>query len=105
MITHTFQVLGYHNLVDILYYYTSCSVGPSEHLSLKPSNDSRNINKQLSLISEMKLLLKTKRFVSLSDLTDIVPLLRRSTAEGFPIGPGLQYWWGGIPVHLKGAFL
>ena len=85
MIAHTFQVLGYHHLVDILYHYTSCSMGPSEHLSLKPSNDSRNINKQLSLISEMKLLLKTKRFISLSDLTDIGIRIVYATFYGGPV--------------------
>lgn len=87
MIEHTSQVLGFHSLLDILSRYASCLLGQSDCLSLKPSNDKKIIENELRLVSEMRLLLKVKGFVSLSDLIDISPILRKSGAEGSWLQP------------------
>ena len=82
MIEHTCQVLGYHRLLDSVSHYASSPLGQSDCLSLTPSNDIRFIDNELRLVSELRLLLKVKEFVSLSDLTDIAPILRKSGARG-----------------------
>ena len=87
MIEHTFQVLEYCRLLDILSHYASCPLGQSDCLSLDPSNDSEFINNELRLVSEMRVLLKVKGFVSLSDLTDIIPILARARTEGSCLEP------------------
>jgi DNA mismatch repair protein MutS2 len=87
MIEHTYQVLGFYRLLDILSQYASCPVGQSDCLSLKPSNDVKLIGNELNLVAEMRLLLKVKGFLSFSGLTDISPLLRKSGAEGSCLEP------------------
>ena len=87
MIEHTYQVLGYHRLLDILSCYASCLLGQSNCLSLKPSNDTDFIDNELSLVSEMRLLLKVKGFVSLSELSDILPVLKKSRIESSYLQP------------------
>ncbi len=82
MIEHTYQVLGYYRLLNIVSSYASCSLGQSDCLSLKPSNDSKHINHELRLVSEMRLLLKTKGFLTFMDLMDLTPILRKSKAKG-----------------------
>ncbi|HOP46072.1 MAG TPA: Smr/MutS family protein [Desulfobacteraceae bacterium] len=82
MIEHTYQVLGYYDLLDVLSHYASCELGKSDCLSLKPSKNLKNIDNELRLVSEMRLLLKVKGFLSFSDLTDIVPLLVKTRTEG-----------------------
>ncbi|OPX36693.1 MAG: hypothetical protein B1H12_06580 [Desulfobacteraceae bacterium 4484_190.2] len=84
---HTYQVLEYNRLLDILSRYATCPMGKSDCLSLKPSNDLVFVDKELRLVSEMKLLLKARGFVSLSDLTDILPFLRKSSTEGSYLEP------------------
>ncbi len=87
MIEHTYQVLGYYRLLDFLSSYADCSLGQSDCLSLKPSNDINFIDNELRLVSEMRLVLKVKGFVSLSDLSDISPVLKRCSAEGSYVQP------------------
>ena len=87
MIEHTYQVLGYYRLLDILSRYASSPLGQSNCLSLKPSNDSIFIDNELRLVSEMRLLLKTEGFVSLSDVTDVIPVLRKSGVQGSCLEP------------------
>jgi len=82
MIEHTFRVLEYYRLLDILSHYASCQVGQSDCLSLRPSDDLKLIDNELRLVSEMRLLLKVKGFLSFSGLTDILPLLKKSSVEG-----------------------
>jgi len=82
MIEHTYQVLEYHRLLHILSHYASCQLGQSNCLSLKPSNDAKYIDNELRLVSELKLLLKVKGFVSFSEVTDISAILKKSRAEG-----------------------
>jgi len=87
MIEHTFQVLGYFRLLDILSHYSACPLGQSDCLSLKPSNDPKQIDNELRLVSEMRLLMKTEGFVSLSDVTDVAPMLSKSVAAGSYLEP------------------
>jgi len=84
---HTYQVLEYNRLLDILSRYAMCPMGKSNCLSLEPSNDIGFIDNELRLVSEMKLLLKVRGFVSLSDLTDIFPFLRKSRTDGSYLEP------------------
>ena len=87
MIEHTYQVLGYYRLLDIISKYTSCSLGRSNCLSLRPSNDLKFIDNELKLVSEMRLLLKMEGFLSFSELTDILSLLSISRTEGACLAP------------------
>jgi DNA mismatch repair protein MutS2 len=82
MIEHTYQVLEYHRLLTILSHYASCPLGQSNCLSLKPSNDATIIENELRLVSEFRLILKVKEFVSFSDLEDISPILKKADARG-----------------------
>ncbi len=87
MIKHTYQVLGYYRLLDILGSYASCPMGQSDCLSIRPSRDLDLIDIELRLVSELRLLLKTEGFVSYSDLSDILPLLRKSGTMGSFLDP------------------
>lgn len=87
MIKHTYRVLGYYRLLDILCSYASCPMGQSDCLSLRPSNDLTLIEIELRLVSELRLLLKTEGFVSFSDLSDILPVLRKSGTRGSCLDP------------------
>ena len=84
---HTYQVLEYNRLLDILSRYAMCPMGKSNCLSLEPSNDLGFVDNELRLVSEMKLLLKVRGFVSLSDLTDVLPFLRKSRTDGSYLEP------------------
>ncbi|MBC8460618.1 MAG: Smr/MutS family protein [Deltaproteobacteria bacterium] len=87
MINHTYQVLEYYRLLDILSQYASCSLGKFDCLSLKPSSDYKFIDNELRLVSEMRLLYKVKGFFSLSDVINIMPILRRSSPKGSRLEP------------------
>jgi DNA mismatch repair protein MutS2 len=87
MIEHTYQVLEYHRLLNILSHYASCPLGRSNCLSLKPSNDAKYIDNELRLVSELRLLLKVKGFVSFSEITDISAILKKSGADGSCLEP------------------
>lgn len=87
MINHTYQVLEYYRLLDILSQYASCSLGKFDCLSLKPSSDYKFIDNELRLVSEMRLLYKVKGFFSLSDVIDIMPILRRASPKGSRLEP------------------
>jgi len=87
MIDYTYQVLGYNRLLEILAGYAASPLGQSNCHSLRPSNELEFIDSELRLVSEMRLLLKVKGFVSLSDLIDIAPILRKSKAKGSFLGP------------------
>lgn len=84
---HTYQVLEYHRLLEILSYYATCPMGRSNCLFLKPSNNFAFIDNELRLVSEMRLLLKARGFISLSDLNNILPLLSKSSTEGSYLEP------------------
>jgi len=84
---HTFQVLGYYRLLDIVSHYASCTLGQSNCLSLRPSNDIKIIENELRLVSEMRLLLKSKGFISFSGLSDVVSFLEKSRIEGSYLEP------------------
>jgi DNA mismatch repair protein MutS2 len=87
MIEHTYRVLGYNRLLDILSHYAACPLGQSDCLSLKPLNDPEQIDNELRVVSEMRLLLKTQGFVTLSDVTDVVPMVRKSGTLGSCLEP------------------
>jgi DNA mismatch repair protein MutS2 len=82
MIEHTYRVLEFYKLLDILSDYASCPLGKSDCLSLEPSDDLERIENEHSLVSEMKLLLQLKGFFPLEGLTDTGSVLRNSQAEG-----------------------
>jgi DNA mismatch repair protein MutS2 len=87
MIEHTYQVLGFHHLLDILSDYASCQLGRLNCLSLRPSSNPEFIDNELMLVSEMGLLLQVKGFKAYSGLKDISPVLRKSAAEGSCLEP------------------
>lgn len=87
MIEHTYQVLEYHRLLDTLSHYASCPLGQSNCLSLRPSNDAKYIDNELGLVSELRLLLKVKGFVSFSEVTDISAILKKCGADGSCLEP------------------
>ncbi len=87
MIEHTYRVLEYHRLLDILSRYAACVLGRSNCLSTKPTNAPTRIDNELRLVSEMRLLLKVKGFSFFSELDEITPVLKRSLAEGSCLGP------------------
>ena len=87
MINHTYQVLEYYRLLDILSQYASCSLGKFDCLSLKPSSDYKFIDNELRVVSEIRLLYKVKGFFSLSDVIDIMPILRKSSPKGSRLDP------------------
>jgi DNA mismatch repair protein MutS2 len=87
MIEHTHQVLEYHRLLNILSHYASCPLGQSNCLSLRPSNDVKYIDNELGLVSELRVLLKVKGFVSFSEVTDISAILNKSGADGSCLEP------------------
>ena len=87
MIEYTYQVLEYHRLLDTLSHYASCPLGQSNCLSLRPSNDAKYIDNELRLVSELRLLLKVKGFVSFSEVTDISEILKKSGADGSCLEP------------------
>ena len=82
MIEHTYRVLEFYKLLDILSNYASCPLGKSDCLSLEPSDDLERIDNEHRLVSEMKLLLQLKGFFPLEGLTDTGSILRKSQAEG-----------------------
>ena len=62
MINHTFHVLEFHKLLEILSGYASCSLGKADCLALTPASDLHLIESELKLVSEMKLLHRMKGF-------------------------------------------
>ena len=87
MIEHTYRVLEFYKLLDILSDYASCPLGKSDCLSLEPSDDLERIENEHRLVSEMKLLLQLKGFFPLEGLTDIESVLRNSQADGSCLEP------------------
>ncbi len=87
MIEHTYRVLGYYRLLDVLSGFSACPLGQSDCLSLKPSNDPKQIDDELRLVSEMRLLLKAEGPLPLSDVSDVVPILRKSGVQGSCLEP------------------
>ena len=87
MIEHSWQVLEYDRLLEILSRYASSPLGRSECLSFVPSSDTKKITHELGLVSEMRLLLKTSGFPAFTDLRDLRPLLDRARARGAHLEP------------------
>jgi DNA mismatch repair protein MutS2 len=84
---HTFRVLEFHTLLNILSNYASSPLGHSNCLSLEPSCDVGHIENEQKLVSEMKLLLQLKGFHSFEELTDIGHHLRTCQVEGSCLDP------------------
>lgn len=82
MIEHTFQVLEYYRLLELLSQYASSPLGRSGCRNLRPSSDLEYIDAELRRVAEVRLLLKTEGFVSFSDVEDISAVLRKSSARG-----------------------
>jgi DNA mismatch repair protein MutS2 len=87
MIEHTYRVLEYNRLLNILSGYAACPLGKSDCLSLEPSDDLELIDNEHRLVSEMKLLLQLKGFFPFEGLTDIRPVLKNCRAEGSCLEP------------------
>jgi DNA mismatch repair protein MutS2 len=87
MIKHTYHVLEFYKLLQILSGYASCPLGRSDCLSLSPLKDPQLIENEQRLVSEMKLLLKLKGFLPLEGLIDIVPIMKSCHAEGMCLEP------------------
>ena len=87
MIEHTYQVLGYFHLLEILSNYASCQLGQADCLALKPSDSREFVDKELTLVSEMRLLLKMGECLSFSDVTEIIPQLKRSSVREAHLEP------------------
>lgn len=87
MIEHTYRVLEFYRLLNILSGYVSSPLGKSDCLSLEPSDDLELIDNEHRLVSEMKLLLQLKGFFPLEGLTDIGSVLRNCQAEGSCLEP------------------
>ena len=82
MIEHTYRVLEFYRLLNILSGYVSSPLGKSDCLSLEPSDDLELIDNEHRLVSEMKLLLQLKGFFPFVGLTDIGSVLRNCQAGG-----------------------
>jgi DNA mismatch repair protein MutS2 len=87
MIKHTYHVLEFYKLLQILSGYASCPLGRSDCLSLLPSKDLQIIENEQRLVSEMRLLLKLNGFLPLEGLVDIAPILNSCHAEGTYLDP------------------
>ena len=87
MIKHTYHVLEFYKLLQILSGYASCQIGRKDCLSLKPSKDPKVIDIEQRLVSETKLLLKVNGFSPFNGLIDISPFVKRSLAEGTRLEP------------------
>ncbi|OGP97847.1 MAG: hypothetical protein A2Z39_04135 [Deltaproteobacteria bacterium RBG_19FT_COMBO_46_9] len=87
MIKHTYHVLEFYKLLQILSGYASGPLGRSDCLSLSPSKDLQVIENEQRLVSEMKLLLTLKGFLPLEGLIDIVPIMKSCHAEGTYLEP------------------
>jgi DNA mismatch repair protein MutS2 len=87
MIEHTYRVLEFYRLLNILSDYATCPLGKSDCLSLEPSDDLELIDNEHKLVSEMKLLLQLKGFFPLEGLTDIGSILSHSQAQGSCLEP------------------
>ena len=87
MIDHTYEVLEFYRLLSILSRNSACPLGRSDCLSRRPTSDPTTIHNELKLVSEMRLLLKVKGFVSLGDADDVSSLLRQARVEGSRLEP------------------
>jgi len=87
MIEHSLRVLEYYRLLDILSHYAASPLGRSACLSRKPLRDLESVKAEQRLVSEMKELLLVKGFVSLSNLADLRPVLKKAGKDGSYLEP------------------
>jgi len=87
MIEYSLRVLEYYRLLNILSNYAASPLGRSNCLSLKPLRELESIEAEHRLVSEMKELLLTKGFVSLSSLVDLRPVLKKAGKKGAYLEP------------------
>ena len=87
MIEYSLRVLEYYRLLNILSNYAASPLGRSDCLSLKPLRELESIRVEQRLVSEMKELLVTQGFVSLSSLVDLRPVLRKGGKKGAYLEP------------------
>ncbi len=87
MIEYSLRVLEYYRLLNILSNYAASPLGRSDCLSLKPLKELESIKAEQRLVSEMKEVLLTKGFVSLSNLVDLRPVLRKAGKKGACLEP------------------
>jgi len=87
MIEHSLRVLEYYRLLDILSRYAASPLGRSDCLSRNPLRDLESVRAEQRLVSEMKELLLVKGFVSLSNLADLRPVLKKAVKDGSYLEP------------------
>jgi len=87
MIEHSLRVLEYYRLLNILSNYTSCPLGRSDCLSLKPLKELDSIKAEQRLVSEMKELLLIKGLIPLSSLVDLRPVFLKAAKIGACLEP------------------
>lgn len=84
---HTFRVLEYFNLLDYLSRYASCPLGKDDCLSLRPLVEKSAIEKEHTLVNEMRLLQKVKGFFSFDGIAGVDSLITRAKVEGSYLEP------------------
>jgi DNA mismatch repair protein MutS2 len=82
MTENSLRVLEYYRLLDIVSHYAASPLGRSNCLSLKPLKELESIDAEQKLVTEMKELICTKGFISLSSLFDLRPMLRKALKKG-----------------------
>jgi len=87
LFAHTNRALGYFDLLDIVSRYASCPSGRLNCLSLRPTDDSEKIKRELDLVSEARLLEKTGNSLSFYDLVPVGSVLLKACTEGSIVEP------------------
>ena len=82
MTENSLRVLEYYRLLNIVSQYADSPLGRSDCLSLAPLQELESIEAEQRLASEMKELVCTKGFISLSSLFDLRPMLRKALRKG-----------------------
>ena len=82
MTENSLRVLEYYRLLNIVSQYAASPLGRSNCLSLTPLQELESIEAEQRLVSEMKELVCTKGFISLSSLFDLRPTVRKALRKG-----------------------
>ena len=82
MTDYTLCVLEFENLLIRLSEYCSSPIGKEYCLKIRPSTDTHEIESNLNLLKEMRLLLKVQGNISFSGVDSIGELLDRVSVEG-----------------------
>lgn len=81
MLRDSFQAAGYFYLLDIISSYAVSSLGRDYCLSLRPINDPDEINDRLSVLSELRELLRVKGWAFNEDIGSVDVWLDKADTE------------------------